>query len=233
MKKWISVIDDNEEQLKLLQMLLESQGYSVQLINDPKNTFDILKDNPPHLIMLDLLMPEISGIDLLVKLKKDNVLSQIPILILTGVVDEKVISAVKKFDIAGYLIRPVRRAKLFQKINYIFKKLDERPLYKIFDVRNNTQAITIEGDGVVLGIGETTLVLNSNFSFTDNMTLNLRADIFGAIGMDCDIVKTLKTTPYIGGDYKYKNKLSLVALSESALQRLRSWANKNSLKAKM
>ena len=85
MKKMsVLVVDDSETNLVLLEAILEDDGFDVKIAYSVKDAEVLLKSYTPDLILLDLLMPNENGFDLLRKLKANNNHQQIPIIIVTA-----------------------------------------------------------------------------------------------------------------------------------------------------
>ena len=85
MKK-ILVVDDNKTTTNLVDLILTSAGYDCTQANDAKRCLDLLYDKTTSydLVLLDLAMPEVSGIDVIRKLKQDGLLSKKKIVFFTA-----------------------------------------------------------------------------------------------------------------------------------------------------
>lgn len=80
----VLVIDDSETERDLLRSFLERNGYTVQIAVDGLKGMELLQVEKPHLIITDMVMPNLSGPDLCRILKADPLLASIPIIMLTG-----------------------------------------------------------------------------------------------------------------------------------------------------
>ncbi|HEY8124168.1 MAG TPA: adenylate/guanylate cyclase domain-containing protein [Methylocystis sp.] len=80
----ILVVDDNASNRELLKRRLERQGHSVALAENGSCSLEMLKQAPFDLILLDLLMPDISGFDVLSILKSDPALRDIPVIVISA-----------------------------------------------------------------------------------------------------------------------------------------------------
>ncbi len=80
----ILVVDDNEQNLYLMKILLESNSYEPILVKNGNEAFDSAKANPPGLIISDILMPGLDGFALCRKWKKDEALKDIPFIFYTA-----------------------------------------------------------------------------------------------------------------------------------------------------
>ncbi len=85
----ILIIDDSETNLVLLEAILEDEGFEVQTAFSAREAEGLLKDNIPDVILLDLLMPNENGFDLLKKLKQNTVLNEIPVIIVTAFANDE------------------------------------------------------------------------------------------------------------------------------------------------
>ena len=103
----ILVVDDNELNVKLTQALLTREGYQVRTASDGAEALRILETFSPRLILMDMRMPGISGLDLAKRLKADPKTSGIIIIALTAYAlkgnEETALSA----GCAGYIAKPI------------------------------------------------------------------------------------------------------------------------------
>lgn len=84
----ILVIDDDINLLAVLQNILEKWGYSVITASDPVEGIKLFYQNTPDMLMLDLMMPNLSGIDVLQRITKKD-LEDIPVIVLTASSEDK------------------------------------------------------------------------------------------------------------------------------------------------
>jgi CheY-like chemotaxis protein len=82
--KTVLVVDDEPNVRQYLAQILLDAGFNVVQAGDGKAAMEMIQENPPDFISLDLVMPRKSGHKLLYELKKDRKLSQIPVLIVTA-----------------------------------------------------------------------------------------------------------------------------------------------------
>jgi len=84
---------------------LEDDGYEVFSAFDGKKGFELIKKEMPDLAMIDIMMPEVNGIELMEMLKKDENLSKIPIIVLSNIDDEETLKKVGDLQTQFYLIK--------------------------------------------------------------------------------------------------------------------------------
>jgi len=78
----ILVVDDEKNILKLYQAELEDEGYNVVTANSGKEALEVFRQENPDLVTLDIMMPDIDGIQVLRQLKQEN--PQLPVIMLTA-----------------------------------------------------------------------------------------------------------------------------------------------------
>ncbi|MDY6862909.1 MAG: response regulator [Thermodesulfobacteriota bacterium] len=130
MTKKVLVIDDDPSLVTYLKALLEDNGYGVITAKDGEEGLEKVKGEKPDIITLDLLMPEKTGIKMFRELRRDNVLKDIPIIMVTGISNEyQGFSDFKKFIYErkipgpeGYIEKPIKPEALLSKIDEILNK---------------------------------------------------------------------------------------------------------------
>jgi len=104
MKK-ILIAEDEKDIVDVLKMGLELEGYEVIVAYDGEETLRKLKEEKPDLLLLDIMMPKVDGYSISVKMKEDEELKNIPIIVITGKGEmRKVFEETKNID--GYLEKP-------------------------------------------------------------------------------------------------------------------------------
>lgn len=86
-KKRILVVDDEPDFASIVEGNLKREGYEVDVAYDGVEALEKVKVNPPDAIVLDVMMPEMDGYEVCAKLKQDETLAEIPIVMLTAVAD--------------------------------------------------------------------------------------------------------------------------------------------------
>lgn len=101
----ILIIDDDEMMSRMYKKLLSFNGYVVEIAVDGKEGFKKANINRPDLILLDIIMPKMNGLDLLFKLKNDSKIKAIPVILLTNLgINEELKKAVEKGAL-GYVTK--------------------------------------------------------------------------------------------------------------------------------
>ena len=118
----ILAVDDERDILVLLKYNLEIEGYFVETANSGKEAIKIAEKIEPNLILLDIMMPGMDGIETCINLRKIEKLSSSSILFLTARSEEY--SEVAAFDAGAddYIIKPIKPRALISRINSFYKK---------------------------------------------------------------------------------------------------------------
>jgi len=123
MKK-ILVVDDLPENVFMLQDRLEKEGYEVISAYDGKAAIDKALDELPDLILLDVMMPEISGIDVCQTLSSNTLTSNIPIILVTAKSSAEDTKAGLEAGAFDYIKKPFNRVELLARVNSALKLSD-------------------------------------------------------------------------------------------------------------
>ncbi|KJS33439.1 MAG: hypothetical protein VR64_01210 [Desulfatitalea sp. BRH_c12] len=112
----ILVVEDDHISLKFIQSMLQEAGYRIFTAGDGQLCLHRVADIQPDLIIMDVVMPQMDGIEACRRLKSDAVCSRIPVIFVTGNADEKTLQAA--FDAGGndFVRKPVNRVELLARI---------------------------------------------------------------------------------------------------------------------
>jgi DNA-binding response OmpR family regulator len=106
----ILVVEDDESMRELLRLHLSSAGYAVEAAEDAITAGYALLESPPDLIICDVEMPHMNGIELIAALRADKAMPQVPVVFLTS--DEEGEGRARQLGVTEYLHKPVRLEEL-------------------------------------------------------------------------------------------------------------------------
>ncbi|NEP61794.1 MAG: response regulator [Symploca sp. SIO2G7] len=118
MVKKILVIDDVRSELDLISHYLEQAGYVVITAENGLEALEKVKLNKPDAIVTDLVMPEITGLELCRKLKKDPATADIPIIACTTKGRKMDQSWAKKQGVDSYIVKPCTAKQLTDAVQF-------------------------------------------------------------------------------------------------------------------
>lgn len=88
----ILIADDENGQRVVLDMLLTLDGYNVIAKEDGRETLEYLQDNTPDLIILDINMPQVDGVEVCTRIKRIRRFKDVPVIILTALKDKRILT---------------------------------------------------------------------------------------------------------------------------------------------
>lgn len=149
--KTILIVDDDPNIRELLRQELESEGYTVRESPNGLDAISQVKQERPNLIILDVMMPEISGFDVAAVIKNDPLTMNIPIIILS-IIDDKERGYCIGVD--SYFTKPVNIAELIRKIESLISQGVSRKKVMVIDedesaVRTLTELLEAKGFSVL------------------------------------------------------------------------------------
>jgi DNA-binding response OmpR family regulator len=119
----ILVVDDSQDKALQLTMSLRAEGYQVDCANDGYTAIFRIHTNPPHLVILDAMMPEIDGLEVAKWIRENH--GHIPILLLVTCQELFELSVLKRHQLVdGFISKPIHRQELLMQVRDIieFKK---------------------------------------------------------------------------------------------------------------
>lgn len=120
--KKILIVDDEPDILEFLQYNLRKEGYEVVTANDGKAALTVAEREKPHLIVLDIMMPELDGVETCRLLRKNKLFANTPIAFLTA--RDEDFSQITALDVGGddYITKPIKPRVLISRINALLRR---------------------------------------------------------------------------------------------------------------
>src|SRR6266851_2880630 len=87
-KLHLLVVDDDEQIVRLLQAYLEQADFQVSVAHDAQTVYTVLHNSPPHLMILDLMLPDGDGWEITRSVRNDPALQNLPIVMLTARIED-------------------------------------------------------------------------------------------------------------------------------------------------
>lgn len=125
MSEKILIVEDEIDVAELLAHHLRKEGFAVDIVGTGRAAFAAVKNEPPALIVLDLMLPEISGLDLCRMIKSNPETESVPILMLSARIEE--IDRVLGFELGAddYVVKPFSPRELVLRIRAILRRLSQ------------------------------------------------------------------------------------------------------------
>ena len=148
----ILVIDDEEHILELLKFNLELSGFDVCVSTEANQTIELIGMEKPDLLLLDWMLPKISGIDILKKIRQDEDIYDLPVIMLTAknMEDDKIQGLNVGAD--DYITKPFSIKELMARINTVLRRYrisdKSQPVIEAGNIVLNTDQYKLTVDGL-------------------------------------------------------------------------------------
>jgi len=151
MKETILIIEDEKDIVKMLEYNLKKEGYETLSIRSGDAALDLVKKERPDLILLDLMLPGVSGLEICKGLKREESVAAIPIIMLTAKAQEtdKIVGLELGAD--DYVTKPFSPKELIARIKAVLRRTKEKEklpeVFKISDLTMDFSKISVSIKG--------------------------------------------------------------------------------------
>jgi len=136
------IADDNQQNRELLEAYLGDDGYEIAMACDGQETLDMVQSFSPDLVLLDIMMPRLSGYEVCQQLKDADATQDIPILMVTALNEMGDIERAVEAGCDDFLTKPVNRLELTTRVKSLLR------VRQLTDQRDRLLAYLAEIDGV-------------------------------------------------------------------------------------
>ncbi len=130
----VLVVDDSPTIVTMLSRMLEQNGYQVSEAGDAETGMDMARNDPPHLIFLDIVLPGMNGFEALRRLRRDPVTRTIPVIMISGneLATEQFYA--QRIGADDFMKKPFSRAEVFLRVEKLLGP-DRVPLPHVVPAR--------------------------------------------------------------------------------------------------
>ena len=121
MKKTITIIEDEPFIIEALSFILKKEGFIVKSISDGAKAIEFVKDTNPDLVILDIMLPNVSGMKILEDIRSTKLIAELPVLMLTAKGQKKDQRAAEEAGVNEFMTKPFDNAELIQQIKHMLK----------------------------------------------------------------------------------------------------------------
>ncbi|TVM03582.1 MAG: response regulator [Candidatus Brocadia sp. WS118] len=121
----VMVVEDNEKNRKLMRVVLKAKGYNVIEATTGEEALNILKNQKPNIILMDIQLPGIDGLTLIKQIKADAVTKEIPIIAVTAYAMKGDEQKILDTGCEAYMSKPINTQELPHMIEKYIKKRQE------------------------------------------------------------------------------------------------------------
>jgi two-component system cell cycle response regulator DivK len=119
--KTVLIVEDNELNMKLFNDLLEANGCTTLQARNGTQAMDLARAHIPHLILMDIQLPEVSGLEVTRWLKDDAALNHIPIIAITAFAMRGDEEKIRQGGCEAYLSKPISVVKFLETVRHYLK----------------------------------------------------------------------------------------------------------------
>lgn len=116
MAKKVMIVEDNELNMKLFTDIIEATGYETVQTRSGLEALDLAREHNPDLILMDIQLPEVSGLEVTKWLKQDDDLHQIPVIAVTAFAMKGDEERIRQGGCEGYMSKPISVPKFIETI---------------------------------------------------------------------------------------------------------------------
>lgn len=116
MAKRVMIVEDNELNMKLFRDIIEASGYETIPTHNGLDALDLAREEKPDLILMDIQLPEVSGLEVTKWLKQDDDLHQIPVIAVTAFAMKGDEERIRQGGCEGYISKPISVPKFIETI---------------------------------------------------------------------------------------------------------------------
>ena len=118
MPKKVLIVEDNELNMKLFHDLLDAQGYETLETREGLQALTLAREHRPDLILMDIQLPEISGLEVTKWLKDDDALANIPVIAVTAFAMKGDEERIREGGCEAYLSKPISVGKFIETVRH-------------------------------------------------------------------------------------------------------------------
>jgi DNA-binding response OmpR family regulator len=188
-KKRIVIVEDERDMADIVATRLRREGYKVDVAHDGVEGFDLIRSEPPDLVLLDIMLPGMSGTEIAAKLRDDARTMSVPIIMLTAKSEESDIVVGLKFGADDYVTKPFSMSVLTARIDALLRRTASAPApakaaLKAGPLLIDQQRYLVELDGKPLALTLTEFRLLAALAAANGRVLSRAQLMDQAIGLD-------------------------------------------------
>lgn len=194
MNKTILIVEDEEDILALVHYNLSREGYKVVTATSGEEGVHVAQETQPDLVILDLMLPGMNGLEVCQALKNDVVLREIPVIMLTAKGEESDIVAGLEIGASDYVTKPFSTKVLVARVAAVLRRYsDDEPEHEI-----NAETV-IESHGLVIHPGRNEVLVEGrtvDLTYTEFRVLHFLASRPGWVFTRYQIVNAVRGEDY-------------------------------------
>lgn len=215
--KEILVVEDVDDQRLLAKRILENVGLTVIEAASVDEAIQALAKKAPHLVLLDLQMPRVSGFELLAKKSLYPTLSNAPIVVASSLQDKDSIFKAISLGAVDYVVKPLVAQVLLRKVRKHLKDVE----FQSYEFNDPKPMLTVSTHGQITKLSQTHFFLDSPIKISSKSRLSLTGKGVDELGLSkCAFVSD--PIPFVRGvSGLYSGKIHAVGMDQAILTKMR------------
>ena len=216
--KKILIVDDSQIDLKLESYLVEEIGFSPVVASDGHKAIDILQKESFAVVLIDLTMPRMSGLELLKKIRQMPQHATVPIMVISGKSDSKNVVSAVQLGANDYIVKPIDPSVFINKIDHLIFS-DESDWFE-YEVGGDTaeSSVTIDANLALVSFNELQFTVKSAFQIPVGTNLFIDNAILKRVGADRVGGRVVKCE---GEPNNYRVSLTFLGMTEELRKKIR------------
>jgi len=218
----VIVIDDEPAVLHFIETVLTENNFQVTCCETAKQALDKIKKNHFDCMITDAIMPNISGFELIKKVRENSKFSHLQILMLTRKRDRQDVKKAVEAGANDYIIKPIDESLLVEKVTSCLNNQESSEQIKEVTISKGSSQANLSLNIKVISITETSILIKSPFNLTHDADVDFDCEIFKTIGIKIPQLKLFKSEKKDNG---YEIRFLFHGLSDKDQNKVKSWIN--------
>jgi two-component system alkaline phosphatase synthesis response regulator PhoP len=124
MKRKVLVVDDNVDSITILRSILETNGFNVRIAQSGREALHRIDEERPDVVLLDVMMPEMSGLEVLERIKTMHATADLPVIMVTAKTQDEDLLVGYQYGADYYITKPCTARQLVYGIRLVLGKAD-------------------------------------------------------------------------------------------------------------
>ncbi|MBN1113871.1 MAG: response regulator [Oligoflexia bacterium] len=230
----ILVVDDDRDTRSLVRRILESRGFRVTMAEGVSECMLRLKDDTPHLAILDVELRDGNAFDILGTVKSHPVYQNIPVVLLSNHSDTNLITRAISMGIRDYLVKPVNSKVITERVEKILApRLETRGESVILPLELEEACALVTYKTNIVRVRENSFDIVGNVFLKGRTGIEIKSSLLEKMGVAAipkKVVRTAGVSGKIEKKYKglkYESRISFVAVGEQINKRIRQFINRH------
>lgn len=121
---YLLIVDDDEHILHSLKLYLSMEGYEVETADRGLRALELMEKSRPSAVLLDVMMPEMDGFEVLAKMRESDVMKSIPVIMVTAKSQDMDVLRGYQADVSSYITKPFNMDELVDTLRMILEKAE-------------------------------------------------------------------------------------------------------------